>query len=224
MNENILMEALASICDEEIAELDKMLSFKPSLHHRIAMKRIFRRFERNTRKKAPEFHGGNMNFKTRLIIIVAAIICAVLAVGFTVIYFSKAFHGTIYADNTRIYAVNTDNCPTTIEYTYYLPDLPKGFEMVEQDSTVIDVYTKYKNNLTGQNITLFQHTKNDFAGHFNTEHNDFEEIEINGNDGLYLPDSTGGLIIWDNGDYILNVSGNLTKNELLDLVKSAKVL
>lgn len=31
-------------------------------------------------------------------------------------------------------------------------------------------------------------------------------------------------VIWDNGDYILELSGNLAKNDLLNLAYSAKVL
>ena len=30
-------------------------------------------------------------------------------------------------------------------------------------------------------------------------------------------------VIWDNGEYVLEISSNLSKNELLDLCRSTKV-
>lgn len=223
MNENILNSILAEICDEETAILDKLPSFKLSLRHRIAMERLFGRYEKNLRRGIPKFHCGRLSLRTRVLIIVAAIICAALMLGFMSVYFSRCFHGTMYADNTRIYAANTENCPTTIEYTYCLSDLPEEFEMVEQDSTYFQNYTEYR-NLSGQAIVILQRTKKDFVTHLNTEHNNLAEIEINGKYGLYLPNGNGGLIIWDNDDYILEVAGDFDKEELLNLAKSTKVL
>lgn len=54
-----------------------------------------------------------------------------------------------------------------------------------------------------------------------------EEVYINGCYGLFIDFSSGGVVcsevMWDNGDYILEIWGNMTKNELIDLAKSAKV-
>lgn len=144
------------------------------------------------------------------------------------IYFSKNFHGTVYYDNTQLFAVNTENCPTTIEYEYYLSNLPDGFEMVEHDSLSFYVYTLYENTSSKQVITFSQYTKDKFTPHYNTEHDNFEEIEINGNNGVCLNFSDDehfrSVVIWDNGDYILEIIGNLPKSHLIDLAESTKVL
>lgn len=63
------------------------------------------------------------------------IACAVLLMGFMAVYFSRNFHGTVYNDNTQLFAVNTENCFITIKYEYYLSNLPDGFKMVEHDSS-----------------------------------------------------------------------------------------
>lgn len=124
--------------------------------------------------------------------------------------------------------INTENCPTTIEYEYYLPVLPNGFEMVEHGSLSFTVYTKYKNNMSGQEIVLSQCTKKTYDPHFDNEHHVFEEIEINSHSGLCMDLSDnehfGAIVVWDNDDYILEIDSNLSKNDLLDLAKSAKVL
>lgn len=164
---------------------------------------------------------------TRLMIIIAAIVCAALLTGFMLIYYSKGFYGKVDTDNTRLFAVDTENCPTTIEYRYYLSELPEGFKLVEQITTPFKEDIIYKNELLGQTIRFSQYTKNHFSPHYNTEHHDFEEIEINGHNGLCLDFSddehSRSLIVWDNEDYILEISGDLTKNNAIILAKTAEI-
>ena len=50
MNEDILKELLGEMLESEFAEYDEPPKWKFSLKHRLAMKRIFARFERNVRK------------------------------------------------------------------------------------------------------------------------------------------------------------------------------
>lgn len=234
MNESYLKGILAEICAEEIAELNKFPPFKPSLRHRLTMKRIFALYEKKpnvTASNSPMIlttQNKHLRLSKRLIILFAVIICAALFTGFMLVYFSKNFHGAVYNDNTQLFAVNTENCPVTIEYEYYLSNLPDGFEMVEHDSLSFHVYTLYENTSSGQVITLTQYTKSGFNTHYNTEYHNFEEIEINGHSGVCLDLSNnecdGSIVIWDNGDYIFEVAGNLSKNHLVNLAESTKVL
>lgn len=234
MNENDFKAVLAEICDEEIFELNKFPPFKTSLRHKIAMRKIFADYEKSTHNsanfcenKSPSRHAP-LSLRKRLIIALIVIICAALMTGFMAVYISRSFHGTVYRDNTQLFAVDTENCLTTIEYEYYLPDLPDGFEPVEHDLTRTDFYMRYENTSFGQVITLTQYTKNGFNTHYNTEYHNFDEIEINGHSGVCLDISNGecdgSIVIWDNGDYILEIVGNLPKNHLVDLAKSTKVL
>ena len=234
MNERDFKDILAEICAEEIAELNKFPPFKPSLRHRLAMKRIFALCEKKTHitVSVPPIiqtsQSKHLHLSKRLIILFAVIMCAALLTGFMLVFFSKDFHGTVYNDNTQLFAVNTENCPITIEYEYYLSDLPDTFKMVEHDLTRTDFYVRYENTSSGQVITLTQYTKNGFNTHYNTEYHNFDEIEINGHSGVCLDISNGecdgSIVIWDNGDYILEIAGNLSKNHLVDLAKSTKVL
>lgn len=65
------------------------------------------------------------------------------------------------------------------------------------------------------------------SSHYNTEGQDFEEININGHYGVCLYFDLQSYIyagvVWDSEDYILELSGDLTKKELIDLAKTAKV-
>lgn len=178
--------------------------------------------------KAPVPESKHFRLSAKHIILFAAIIFLMLLTGFVIIYFSKNFYGTVYNDNTHLFAVDKENCPTTIEYEYYIPELPEGFELVKHASSSFDVYTLYENKSSGQGLTLTQCTKIEFKPHYNTEHHDFEEITINGHSGLCIDFSSdeynNSILIWDNGNYILELSGDFNKNSLCDLAKSAKIL
>ena len=234
MNENILIDILAEICNEEIAELNKFPPFKPSLRHRYAMMCIFSSFEKRSRQTngkqqwASSAHRRPSRLSTRLVILIAVIVCAALLAGFVLVYISKSFRGTVNEDNTQLFAINTENCPETIEYEYYLPVLPEGFEFVKQDISFYHVYTTYANKLSEQTTTLSQYAKKIYKKRYNTEDHNFEEIEINGHEGICIyfsePEHARMIVIWDNGDYILEVSGNLPKNNLINLAESAKIL
>ena len=87
----------------------------------------------------------------------------------------------------------------------------------------------FENTSTGQTILFNQWAKPAFdSRHYNTENQKLSEIEINGHYGLFLDTSTDEVnsfgVIWDNGDYILEISGNISKPDLLDLAKSTKVV
>lgn len=234
MNEKDFKSILAEICEEEISELNKFPPFKPSLRHRFAMKRIFAAFEKNTCQAAAvpapslEVQRTHKRPSARLAILFAIIVCAALfsplLSGFVVIYTSESFRGVIYPDHTDIHATDTEGCLTTIEYEYYLPEVPEGFEIADKDVSKVWVFTDYKNKLSEQYIFFVQFTKDTFVAHCNTEYYDFEEIEINGHNGLCIDESNYSYIVWDNGDYILEIYGGLNKNAMMNLAKTAKIL
>lgn len=136
-------------------------------------------------------------------------------------FVSDKFHGTVYSDNTQLTAVDIENSPNKIEYKYVLAFVPDGFEMIETDFSSIDVYTRYKNESTGQEITLRQWVKSEFKPHYNTEHHHFEEVTVNGYTGLYIDFSYGTychtLLVWDNEDYILEIVADLNKSDTENL-------
>lgn len=234
MNEKIFIEILAEVCDEEIAELNKFPPFKPSLRHRYAMMLIFSSFAKKSRQMTGEHRRASAakrrpsRLSTKLIILIAVIVCAALLTGAILIYISNSFRGTVNEDNTRLFPINTENCPTTIEYEYYLPVLPEGFEMVDHEVSSVDVFTEYKDAQTGQVIALTQRTKEKYSRHLNTEDNNFEEVEVNGHKGIYIYFSDAehirSIVIWDNGDYIFELEGDLPKNDIINLAKNAKIL
>lgn len=232
MCENIFKELLGEMMKSEFAEYDNPPKWKFSLKHRIAMKRIFAQYERNKlkvneRTTAVELPRSRLNFKQRIVLALIIVLLMALLVGWVAVFVSKDFHGIVYADNTHLFAVNTENAPTKIEYQYTLDHVPEGFELIKTVSSPTFVYTYYLNNSTKQTIVLEQSVKSQYDPHYDNEHGKFDEFNINGKTGLFIDFSTEKLnnstFIWDNGDYIIEISLDLDKDSAIDLLEINKL-
>ena len=53
--------------------------------------------------------------------------------------------------------------------------------------------------------------------------NDLEYINFDGQTAYYKGSDEYSVFIWDNGDYIFVISGNLTKTEIVELAKTPKM-
>ena len=238
MFENLLDEVLTEYYKKEFSIYSNVPEHKFSFKHRIAMKKIFKRYEHNTKpfhskavqNTVPDFSERKFRLTPKRVLILVIIILLATVAGCTATYFiSRSFRGDMHSDNTELFPIDLENCPTTIEEKYYLPEIPEGFEVLQTSSTPFSTYNSYINRQTGQTISLSQYVKSEFDSiHYNTEKGELVEVEINGHYGLCLDvsdeENTYSGIIWDNGDYILQIDSDLTKEELLNLVKFAKVL
>lgn len=232
MNDYVLKRVLEKSLMRELAKYDNAPKHKFSLKHRLAMKRVFAGYERNVRNlrekeqinsSSLSEHKSQLSLKKRLFFATVVIILMTFLVGWTVVYVSEKFHGTVYPDNTLLTAVDLENCPQTIQTKYALVSVPEGFEIIETVSSPMVESTRYLNENTCQEITLWQCAKASFRPHCNTERHSFEEISINGKSVLFIDFSdknrSNSLVLWDNGDYIIEILADFDKSALLDLVK-----
>lgn len=233
MSESVLKSILEESARLEWVKYENAQEHVFSKKHERKMKHVFKLFERNDCKLKP-YIGSRPHYhfrftKRNIIVLLAVIFLAALA-GCGVTYFtSKNFYGKVNADNTELFVINTENCPSTIEDKYYLPCLPDGYEVLGTDSTPFYEWISYENPATEQTLTFCQFAKTSFdSTHYDTENQKFQEININGHSGLCLDYSSQGynyaVIVWDNGDYIFELFGEYSKNELCDLAKTAKVI
>lgn len=232
MSESVLKSILEESARLEWAKYENAPEHVFSKKHERKMKYAFKLFERNDCKlkpyigSKPHYH---FRFSKRNIIVLFAVIFLAALAGCGVTYFtSKNFYGKVNADNTELFVINTENCPATIEDKYYLPCLPDGYEVSGTDSTPFFEHISYLNKVTNQSISFNQWVKTEYgSSHYDTESQNFEEIKVNEHYGLCLAYSSQDYnytnIVWDNGDYILELYGETYKNELYDLAKTAKV-
>ena len=235
MSEEVFKSILEKAVMSEYEELDNETDHKFSLRHRLAMKRIFARYERNVRElranktattgKIVE-NNPRYRLSRQLFYAVIVIIFAAFLVGWVAVYVSEKFNGTVYHDNTQLIAAEKDNSLTVIKYKYALASVPDGFEITDTYSSPMCVYTLYTNKQTQQEITLRQWVKSKFSPHYNTEKHNFEEITINGKSGLYIDFSIGTycqtMLVWDNDDYIIEIVVDFDKESAINLSKIDK--
>lgn len=233
--------------DREWEELADATEFETSKRHDRAMKRIFKRYERNTRKLRPRPAVKVGSVTKKVLIVVLAVFLALIA-GCSAAYFMSGFRNTVYADCVEIFLYNgTDNCPNTLEKTYFLSGLSEDYEIVQYNNTTCCKSALYRNTKTDRRIRFKYCVKSyyNIPMYFDTENGELSEIEINGSYGLYhenrkpseseafrllelypinSDNSKINSVIWDNGDYIFEIYSDLSKKDTLDLAKSAKVL
>ena len=223
MTESYTLEELISgYFDKEFSDVAEVSLPKFSLKHRIAMRRIFREFADNVYKKASTDNvvyvpSKPRNFRKRLIIVAIIIIGMAILTGFVIMFFSDGFKGTVYHDNTHLFAVNTEGCPTTIEKEYELSVLPEGYELSK--STLGHTFSeKIYCGEDNQELTFIQYVKTGFNPHINTEGYELVDITVNGYNAVYIDFNNSNItILWDSSDYILEISGGLNKNRMLEL-------
>lgn len=160
-------------------------------------------------------------------IIIALMIIAFMTAGITAVAAANGFGRKEHRDNTEVFLTNVENSPKTIEYMYYLPEIPDGYsfnERISESTADITIYTCLE---TGRGMKIIQRVKENYKSYFDNEHALLEDIEVNGHKGLYLKsnytDLASGIIIWDNMDYVLEISGDFDKNTLLEFARSLKI-
>ena len=228
-------ELISGYFEKQSAEVDEVPLPKFSLRHRLTMKRIFKLFEHN--KAMSDINAEDtcenvlghkqLSFRKRLIIAVAIIVCLAVMTGFVIAFISGGFNGTVYQDNTHLFAIDTANCPSTIEKEYSLSVVPEGFEMYDVSATSTDITVMYCNPDTEQVLVFGQTVKSEFNPHINTEGYDLQETKVNSSNAIYIEYinayGVSSTVIWDNEDYILELFGDFDNNELRDLAISNEI-
>lgn len=222
MNEVTLSEILEKICMDEAAAIPEVPVPELSFRHRRKMKRIFSMYEKKLRSPKEYRVGGIKRYIIVMVMIFLAM-CTVAA-GAAAIY---GFMQNKHHDFTELLTANAENCPKTIENVYYLSEMPEGYELYIEENNEYRMHKSYYNYATNMYMIFTQTVKNRYKKNFNTEYREFEEFDIDGHYALYLEtDNSEGIVnflIWDNGDYVLQISGNFAKDEFVKLAKSAKI-
>ncbi len=160
----------------------------------------------------------------------AACVIVILAAISASVFSVKAVREAVYdfivkhfADHDEVSAICDDDCPQTIQDEYYISNLPNGFTETEYGKDSVSLYTVY----TADNdkfIMFEQYVKPSYNVLIDNEHTSLD-IYTDSDEQTYsiyesYEDHT---IIWDNGEYVFEISGNLNKDEMLELCRSIKI-
>ena len=220
MNDLTLKDILEDISREEYEEFEKMTdvpNHRFSFRHRRKMKKILA-------PKQPESRYLKSLPPTKR---VALIMMTILFALVSMVSAGAAINGFLrreYSDNTQFFVAYPAGSPITIEHEYYLPNPPSGYEQSQKERLQNEVITYYTNAETDKVLIFSQQVRDSFDEHFDNERSTFEDINLNGHYGIYINFKNEGesFLVWDNEDYVLEISGPFTKEELMNLAKSAK--
>ena len=244
MSESIFASIIEEWADRDWASYANAPAFETSKKHDRAMRRIFKRYERNTRKFRPRAEASVRHVGRKVTVALLVIILAALAGCAAVHLITQSFKSGEKGDYTFLYLNDTElNCPSEIEKKYYLPELSKDYEIfsfgygcwseqIDDDgnrrTVAYSTRDDYFNIYLGRRVVLEQTAKPHYIPEgFITQNSAVTEVEINGHTASVIEElrmySIETTIIWDNGDYIIKLWGNVDKNFIIDLAKSIKL-
>lgn len=228
-------ELISGYYEKEFSEVTEVPLPRFSLKHKMRMNRIFKLYAKNKEQilknddsasyHADLVHHKPLNIRKRIMI--AAIIILILAfmTGFVIMFISNEFKGVVHYDNTHLFAVNVADSPNVIEEEYALSVVPDGYELYETSHISIELSTVYKNG--NKELIFTQTVKSEYAPHINTEGYELQKTDVNGCNAVFVEFKdeigTNSLVIWDNDEYILELYGEFTKDELMDLANSNEI-
>lgn len=228
MSESVLKSVLEESARLEWGSYANAPAHVFSKRHERSMQRIFKLYDKNIRRSIAINRPRRIRLTRKTALVLLAVFFLAAVTGCAVAYYvSHSFRGAVHSDNTELRPIDTENCPTDIDVIYYLPEIPKGFVAMESYFIPGFMEVYYVNPSTEQGFGFSQDTKIGFSVHADTERVPLEEVIINGHYGVclseYRKNTVFTSIIWDNGDYILQVAGNLDKDLAIELAESAKI-
>ncbi|MBQ8931640.1 MAG: DUF4367 domain-containing protein [Ruminiclostridium sp.] len=191
-----------------------------SLRHRRMMKKLFKELETKRETESPSTAYQCSTKRKRPGLLIVAIIFSVLLSVTAAAYAVCSFGFKRQPDHTIAFSENLENAPTEIIYIYVIDPLPDNFKECTVNTGLFTSNITYKNG--EEYLALKQIVKKRYRNNYNTEGYEIEKIEVNGYDGFYIDFGTVFALVWDNGDYILEIQGTFDKNELLKLAKNVK--
>lgn len=130
------------------------------------------------------------------------------------------FFISIYEKFSTVQPVD-DTAPETIEEIYGITYNLDDFEIIYEE------LNEYRHDIdyAKDDIVIYfsQCTKVRYNSNMNTENSEVTTIDINGHEAICFIDNHNYYnLIWDNGDYIISLSSNISENALIDIAKSVQ--
>ena len=209
----------AALCPEYEAMLAA-----PKIEHQFSEK-----FEKNMRKlirrrKKPYYRFINTAGK-RAAVIVTAFITLSLTTVMSVEALRKPFLDfimSIFSDHSEVRGIeNSGDYPETIESKYEITYDLSEYRIVYSfdDASVHKIH--YQN---GDKVLYYlQSVVKGYDVNYNTEDADIESTDINNHEAICYKDNNQYYhLVWNNGEYIIILRSNLSKDELIEIAKSVQ--
>lgn len=153
--------------------------------------------------------------KTIRFLIIAAILLSFTITAFA-ISTSREYIITKFFDHSEYNVSDSDNVKQV--ESLIINYVPEGFAIVDKFEADYDYSLLYSN---GKDNFVVDKTAINTSIGYDTEKYDDEIIKINGMDAVYYMSNNGDNgIIYNNGEYIFGVTGNIKKEELIKIAQN----
>lgn len=220
MSERLLQQALLKACDMEFAQFKDGEAHHFSRRHNRKMKVMFAEYAGKPKKK--------ISIKRR-IIVAACIVLLAAILGITAYAIATKFEIiAIFQDHTEVVATDSTSVPEIIEEIYCIPIPPDGYHLYEYTYDYGFVTATYYDDSMKHILSFEQILKEDYLAYVNTEGYDIVFTYVGEYEGYYVDyfdDNYGkaSLVVWDNGDYVFELLGHFTVEELVEMAETVCV-
>ena len=161
--------------------------------------------------------------RIKLAVLVAVTALFITGAGMYITHYVGGLMAKQYDDHSDGFALDWENAPRTLEKSYRI-----NYDLSDYDMEIVcdDEYQYWeyysKQEPSYQYINFSCDVKEGFQNaRLNTEGSEIERISINGYDGIYYVTPDGGnCLIWDNGEYILQLFFNIEYETGFEIAES----
>lgn len=155
--------------------------------------------------------------KTIKVLLVAAVLCALLLTAFVVPSSRKYI-----IDNFDVFSRYkiTENNKNSVNGEITVGYIPDGFELTNENISSNLIANDYTN---GNDLITVSKFSSSIKVEFDTETGSIENIENNGQIYIFYVDKNNyNYLVWNKNDYIYQINGAISKDELLKIAETVK--
>lgn len=222
MTHETFRNAIAEALDSEYAAMI------PEHGEHIFSEKFERRMQKLIRRRSKLYYSFISTGLRRA----ACIVVMFLVVSFTTVMSVEAlrkpfldFLSSIFSDHTTIESVlDLDgDYPETIEERYEITEGLEGFVLEEKTNNKNLVVHYYSDASKEHYVIIYQNTISSYKTNHNTEDSSVSFVEINNQEVMSYYDNQGYYnLVWNNGNYIIELHSNIGENALIEVAKSVK--
>lgn len=222
MNESNYKRA---IFDALTPEYDDML---PQVENEHTFSKGFeKRMDKLVKRRSKPYYMMINTAAKRVACIVGIMLIASFTTVMSVASFREAFKSFIINTFEKYSVVRSNDddssAPETIKDIYGISkELIKDYSITYDEKDDVSYNITYESD-NGKIIDFYQYTKNEFDIAINTEDTQTIQIDVNGHEAMsYTDNHNYNHLIWDNGDYMIKISSNIGKDELIRMAKTVQ--
>ncbi len=213
MDETLLASILSEAFERECDGHTSAERHRFSKRHEARMQKLM---YPNALSEATE---ARPSLRRRLLVALIAVLVAVVLGATCIAISTNGLNVTEHDDHVELLASYAEDSIQTIESICSPALVPEGYRMVDSKRGVFSYYEHYRRG-EDEYFQVMQYTRGSYRGFADNERFELSDVKINGGSGILWTGDTYNFVIWDNGDYVMEVAGTLPAEMILKIAGS----